>query len=765
MSAAENLNGSEALPRMSGPRGTMRVVLPPDLRLASTEPVGADTVPDARPEPTELSDEEASLLGALTEPRKDEVPAVVPRGAGAIDFKPGDLFRGYVVAGEFAQGGTAILYEAKHSVSLRTCLIKVLKPCYREAPYRSIQQKLISEGQLLMASAGRNPFLVPCHEVGHDERRGPFIIMDKLEGATLADHIVRKRAGGKTFDPVDVAELGVTLAIGLQTMHESGAIHRDIKPANVFILAARGGLNKAVFLDWAAAKSTYSPDTRLEPVFGTVAYMAPEQLDRGHISGAIDQYALGLLLTELMWRHPFLPDHNISQEQLVAKQRHAPPDEPPASFVPKRLWAILARTLAKRSEQRFASCELFARALREWLVAPDKLQKDERVSMPVGPTLPIAGKARSGKRLAPAPPTELPDPCPRLRMDELSEHASLVVRSGQHKGARFILAAGRTVIGRHAGMCHLVLNDESVTQKHAALECVVPDGAKPWFSVVDLESLNGVSVAGVRLSDGNEAHLPESAMIGAGGSLVVGDVELALLPAGRLGADGRWETAAEVKAARTAAAKAAKSATEAERTPPKKLLRTALQLPATSLFLAPTLLVRQTQSAARYHLERACVFGSLPEKANIVVQNPYVSGAHVRFTHVSGWFGGDLTFLVEDLGSTNGLWVSAGTAMKRVQSVALQPGSRVFLADEDGIELTLLAPGAFDLGRGEFIACDEHGRAIRGEPAALARPASAEKDASPRVNVVRAAVVFGITLVAALVVGLLLSQLLGGPRP
>jgi hypothetical protein len=103
--------------------------------------------------------------------------------------------------------------------------------------------------------------------------------------------------------------------------------------------------------------------------------------------------------------------------------------------------------------------------------------------------------------------------------------------------------------------------------------------------------------------------------------------------------------------------------------------------------------------------------------------------------------------------------------MKRVQSVALQPGSRVFLADEDGIELTLLAPGAFDLGRGEFIACDEHGRAIRGEPAALTRSASEEKGASARVNVVRAAVVFGITLVAALVVGLLLNQLLGGPRP
>jgi serine/threonine protein kinase len=113
---------------------------------------------------------------------------------------------------------------------------------------------------------------------------------------TLEDFIKRKPSG---VDPTDAAEIVLTVIDAIEYAHEQGVYHRDLKPANILLLDGRW-----VVGDFGMCRDLTSDSTtitRSNTVVGTVAYIAPEQYDDGHvIDASADVYALGKVFIHLL---------------------------------------------------------------------------------------------------------------------------------------------------------------------------------------------------------------------------------------------------------------------------------------------------------------------------------------------------------------------------------------------------------------------------------------------------------------------------------
>jgi serine/threonine protein kinase len=124
-----------------------------------------------------------------------------------------------------------------------------------------------------------------------------FLISELVDGETLAQHI----AGGALHD-AHVLEIGLSLTQALEHAHERGVIHRDIKPQNVLVPThAREAGAAAKLADFGGA-SLVGEDalTRTGDVLGTLAYMAPEQVEGGEVGEEADLYSLALVLYEAL---------------------------------------------------------------------------------------------------------------------------------------------------------------------------------------------------------------------------------------------------------------------------------------------------------------------------------------------------------------------------------------------------------------------------------------------------------------------------------
>ncbi|MBL8954466.1 MAG: serine/threonine protein kinase [Myxococcaceae bacterium] len=219
-------------------------------------------------------------------------------------------------------------------------------------------QRFNRECQLLREL--EHPHLVPLLGSGW---RGvtPWVAMPRLEGHTLTDEL---DAGRLPHDRV----LGVVRQLGaaLQFLHDRGLVHRDVKPGNVFV----GAGGHVTLLDLGLAHDALGPLlTRPGQKLGTVAYMAPEQIDGAPVDGRTDVYALGVVTFELLCGE--LPFDGREHEVLRAHQVAAPPSltalEP---RVPAGLSAAVQRAMAKAPADRFATVDDFVARVQLFLELP-----------------------------------------------------------------------------------------------------------------------------------------------------------------------------------------------------------------------------------------------------------------------------------------------------------------------------------------------------------------------------------------------------------
>ena len=211
----------------------------------------------------------------------------------------------YKVTRELGRGGMAAVYEAEHVNIGKKVAVKVLAA--ELANSAIVIERFFREARAV--ASVRSPYIVEVYDSGRLEDGRPFIAMELLEGESLYDRMARVRL----IDTQTTARIISQVAKGLMKAHAAGIVHRDLKPENIHICKTEDGEEVAKILDFGLAKfyAPVKPDektarlTREGAVFGTPAYMSPEQVKgQGNVDHRSDLWALGCMAYECLTGRP-----------------------------------------------------------------------------------------------------------------------------------------------------------------------------------------------------------------------------------------------------------------------------------------------------------------------------------------------------------------------------------------------------------------------------------------------------------------------------
>ncbi len=261
----------------------------------------------------------------------------------------GQQFGNYRLVALLGQGGYAKVYLGQHVRLELQAAIKVLHTHLTSSEAERFQHEAETIARLA------HPAIVRV--VDYDVQEGvPFLVMDYAPGGSLRQ---RYPKGSQVPLPLLMASVK-QVAAALQYAHERKVIHRDVKPENMLL----GRQQEVLLSDFGLAtpaQSRSSLNMSTQATAGTIAYMAPEQIE-GHPHAASDQYALGVVVYEwLCGARPF----GGSPSEVMVQHLSLPPP-PLRERVPTlsdEMEQIVLQALAKDPKERFASVQVFALAL------------------------------------------------------------------------------------------------------------------------------------------------------------------------------------------------------------------------------------------------------------------------------------------------------------------------------------------------------------------------------------------------------------------
>jgi eukaryotic-like serine/threonine-protein kinase len=220
-------------------------------------------------------------------------PSVEPALGAGVALGP------YQIVASLGAGGMGQVFRAWDTRLCRYVAIKMLPTALAADPQRI--RRLEREARIVARL--NHPHICAIHDIGH-ENGSPFIVMEFLEGETLADRLAR---GPMPLD--DALTLAMQIADGLDRAHRHGIAHRDLKPANIMLTPSGVKLLDfglaALRDEWQSPRAADASIERELRLAGTVPYMAPEQIEGEKADVRSDVFAFGLLLRELS-NHPAL---------------------------------------------------------------------------------------------------------------------------------------------------------------------------------------------------------------------------------------------------------------------------------------------------------------------------------------------------------------------------------------------------------------------------------------------------------------------------
>ena len=270
----------------------------------------------------------------------------------------------YKILEKLGGGGMGVVYKAEDTKLKRTVALKFLPPDLTRDP--EAKERFVHEAQAASALDHNN--ICNIHEIGETDDGQMFIVMASYEGETLKSRI----ANGK-LRIEEATDLAIQIAQGLAEAHQHGIVHRDVKPANILI--TKSGVAKIV--DFGLAKlSGATKVTKTGSTLGTVAYMAPEQLQASDVDARADIFSLGVVLYEMLTgKTPFRGDHEAALMYSIISEEPEPLQNYIAE-VPSELIHIVSRALEKSPADRYKTMDDLSIDLR-------RLRREtSRVSMP-----------------------------------------------------------------------------------------------------------------------------------------------------------------------------------------------------------------------------------------------------------------------------------------------------------------------------------------------------------------------------------------------
>lgn len=267
----------------------------------------------------------------------------------------------YLIRGVLGEGGMGVVYLAEDSRLGRTVALKAVAPQFVDEPAR--RERLRREARA--AAALHHPGIAAVFAL-EDIDGHLYIAGEYVPGETLRDELAR--------GPLPPARAVVTMlavARALSIAHERGVIHRDLKPEN--LMRTPAGEMKILDFGLARLHDGSSADTALTgdgAVFGTPAYMSPEQIRGTAVDGRADLFAMGIVLYELIaGMNPFA-GHDAAST--IARILEAEPDrlrdKAPAvalSVAIGPLERVVHTCLRKRADDRFPSARELVTALED----------------------------------------------------------------------------------------------------------------------------------------------------------------------------------------------------------------------------------------------------------------------------------------------------------------------------------------------------------------------------------------------------------------
>lgn len=291
----------------------------------------------------------------------------------------------YEILEKLGEGGMGVVYKARDLKLDRIVALKLLP--HHLTAHEDERARFMQEAKA--AATLNHPNICGIHALGEHESQ-QFIDMEFVDGVTLRQKF--EHAPIKVNEAVGYA---IQIADALQEAHSKGIIHRDIKADNIMVNAK----HQVKVMDFGLAKLKGSLKlTKTASTVGTIAYMAPEQIQGGEVDARSDIFSFGVVLFEMLTgRLPFRGEHeaaimySILNEEPEQLTRYLPD-------VSSELIHIINTALEKVPDERYQSVAEMARDLRRVLKQTSRVSRESLSALPIPHEIENKTASRKGWR-------------------------------------------------------------------------------------------------------------------------------------------------------------------------------------------------------------------------------------------------------------------------------------------------------------------------------------------------------------------------------
>ncbi|MCB9687981.1 MAG: protein kinase [Alphaproteobacteria bacterium] len=292
-----------------------------------------------------------------------DTPVTVPGGVPS---------QTYEMERRIGEGSMGVVHAAHDPVLGRRVAMKVLSR--RLVGRRGVEQRFVTEARV--TGQLDHPNVVPVHALCRSPEGDPAYTMKLVDGVNLRDLLEQHGAwvdGGKLDDAEDLPgrlEIFTKICDGVHYAHVRGVVHRDLKPENVMV----GRHGEVYVMDWGVAavgddsELLAAPTPMTGAVEGTPGFFAPEQAQGERPHPLHDQYALGLVLQELVSLRDAVPGRS-AVERMVANTigDRVPLAMRDGRAPPRELAAVIAKATSVSPADRYADVAALAADVRRYL--------------------------------------------------------------------------------------------------------------------------------------------------------------------------------------------------------------------------------------------------------------------------------------------------------------------------------------------------------------------------------------------------------------